>query len=958
MPVFPWRCRPRLGRCSTSARAACATALFLTSSVEIVHAAPSIQVTPALRLVGEPRNENLATLNQAMNPWANADGLGGEYVVALIHQFNNMDRRADDRQYAVVWSSDGEKLTERHRIPMSCPDVELVVPNRGPYVYEARLDLQPGSLHSECSCQAAPGRPCPAGAMAMRVDVNGNGSVTSEFELKSLVESHFVSLENEWRELIADRAVLGRIRVDVEAFVAPVTQPVENRSPAADSSEPFMACPGSYDEIIGGPDVTSQQLVAQGVKLPDGHVRDKWCLVQRGGCSDTAKVKVCELSGAVGTIIMDHGNFENDQEILIRYSRAAKEAATKPVLFISEADGQALMTDALPADHGVKVKVGPSVAGTPPPGYTVGSGLIVHRVGNYSSGDVSNLAMEKRYPDLFATAGWIEVSDIRDVMFVCIPNGKQIRIYDVSDPLQDIPLMSIIDRPCARSGRHDYRVLDYRDVDGSFATLLVDPANAGNRLYYYKTQNISRPVLWYELHANWEAEDDGLGQVRPGGINGKWHIVSWHCSNLYCGKNHGDSLYMLNTEQLTAMAQQVPLPMLSPGGFVRDLVCGEDGVCMVSLTWDGLVAVDSGAVGSKNAFGVIAEFTGNYPFSTANIPYHMAHLRLYSGAQKVYNSQTYNRHFYIEHADFSLRPLQVGDVIRALQLKEVYIAKIVDYDPTVAITGAVPQIKPTDAQRDASVAFSLTLEGLDHSILSATPALMDTFTSVIRETIAGQSGAGMLPDHVALVLAVGSVIVYVTIMPPETMSAVDVQSLLAGSMDTLGQQIAAQVRSMTGIDRATTGTIAVASVSHPVLQVTDKVENDDLPDGSGTGGGGRGRGGDGRGSESEIPISSAVVLLAILAIALILLSVLAALLIKSWRARQHQEKEITQLRQVQIGGGAEGTGVVVGRAVNYTEGDGDVSTGNPVSVVNAATKGQSADEPTKGQGGDEAPKVA
>mmetsp|Transcript_5719 Transcript_5719/g.10270 ORF Transcript_5719/g.10270 Transcript_5719/m.10270 type:complete len:813 (+) Transcript_5719:60-2498(+) len=638
---------------------------FLTAT-----SAPEIVLRSAIKLAEEPLHENLGTKNQAMNVWRWGDGAAArELVVALIHQFNDLDRRADDKEFAVVWESDGSKLTEVMRVPMSCPNVELLVPKKGPYVFEARLDLTPGMLHPECSCSPQQTTPCPNGVKATRV---ADGS---SWSLRSPTQTHFIQLENEWAESIADSAVLGSLTKEVSGQIRVVSRAAEGIDSNLGIDASF-ACPGSSDDILGHEDVTYQQLTAAGIKLPDGHVTNSWCLVKRGRCSETAKVKLCELSGAIGTIILDHGMFAGDQDVKVVYRRAAGERATKPVLFLSYNDGAELISEI--AGGGVKIEVGPSIGGPPPETYHPGSGITVHTVGPSIS-----VYQNRSYPELFATAGWLETSAVRDLMFVCLPALQEIRIYDISNPLVEMPVVGTIQIRCSRYGLHDYRVLDYVGTDGHYRTLLIDPADDGNRLYYYNTENPWNPKLELEIHARFEAESDGLGQVRPGGPNGRYHIMTWHCSDVYCGKNHGDNIYVLDSWNLTKPVMKVPLPMLSKGSYARDLSCGPDGVCLVSLTWDGFIAFDSGVSGSVNKFSVVASHVNEHPFTIDYVPIDQAHLRMYSGAQKVYSSEIFSRCFYVEHADFNLRPLRMGDVIRALQMNEIYLAEVRDYDATV-----------------------------------------------------------------------------------------------------------------------------------------------------------------------------------------------------------------------------------------------------------------------------------
>ncbi|CAE8647229.1 unnamed protein product, partial [Polarella glacialis] len=203
------------------------------------------------------------------------------------------DKRADDLEFAVAWESDGSKLTEVMRVPMSCPNIELVVPGKGPYVFEARLDSF-GLLHPECGCVPKPNRPCPNGVRATSANARSGSAITRLFwSLVSPTQTHFVVLQNEWAESIPDYAVLGRLLQDLSANVTVVSERIIGLN-ASDALAvgPEFACAGTRDDRLGGEDVTLEQLRASGLKLPDGHVTDRWCLVKRGHCSETSKVKV------------------------------------------------------------------------------------------------------------------------------------------------------------------------------------------------------------------------------------------------------------------------------------------------------------------------------------------------------------------------------------------------------------------------------------------------------------------------------------------------------------------------------------------------------------------------------------------------------------------------------------------------------------------------------------------
>merc|ERR1719375_742039 len=209
-------------------------------------------------------------------------------------------------------------------------------------------------------------------------------------------------------------------------------------------------------------------------------------------------------------------------------------------------------------DGAVSVAIGPSVGGTPPAGYNPGSGILVHVIGPTYGGPAHG--SKKYWPDLFGTAAWLEHSPVRNVLLVCLEHEKRVVFYDTTNPMTHLPKVGEINLSCNRMGRHDYRILDFKMGD-DFHTLLVDPVDKFNRLIYYNTTDLGNPKLWLELFANWEAEYNGLGQVRPGGPDGRYHIVTWHCSDLYCGKKHGDAVYVIDTQNLLAPAEKIQLSM-------------------------------------------------------------------------------------------------------------------------------------------------------------------------------------------------------------------------------------------------------------------------------------------------------------------------------------------------------------------------------------------------------------
>lgn len=61
----------------------------------------------------------------------------------------------------------------------------------------------------------------------------------------------------------------------------------------------------------------------------------------------------------------------------------------------------------------------------------------------------------------------------------------------------------------------------------------------------------------------------------------------------------------------------------------------------------------------------------------------------------MYASKHFPRLFYVEHADFSIRPFRLDDAIRALQLTEIYIAQVVDYNESVDLGLSMTPTAPT-----------------------------------------------------------------------------------------------------------------------------------------------------------------------------------------------------------------------------------------------------------------------
>lgn len=657
---------------------------------------PKLHAEKALHL-DSSKNEHLASFQQAMSVWfdpsKDTNPEQKEYLVAQTHVFNTPARRMDDEQWVVVWEMNefSKQLKEVHRKKLSCPNVALAIPNRAPYAYEARISMASREyvLHPECSCLPGPKSSCPRG---VHVSVHASNE---DWILQSPGRTHYIHIEDEYGRLNPDQANPWTISTDIIAQVHVVKEPLLADIASGDSlisGDAEQGCPGSKDEILGSRGVTLKMLKeASRINTPS-LVQGKWCLVNRGHCDITAKVKACLFAGAVGVVVVDHASSTSDfedQDATIRITHAAGERPEMiiPVIFVSRSEGKRIKEAAIANE--VILSIGPSFAAPPVGGYTPGTGLTVHNL------EAAGFVGKTEYPDLFGHVGWMQVSNLRDILFVCLPEMDAIDLYNVSQPSKAVEFISRIQIACSVSGTRDNRVFEYKHNTDyhwfAYHTVIVDPMDKGNKIYYYDTTNPRNPVLSYELHASWEHKEAGLGQVKTGGPSNRYHLVTAHCSDLYCGKNHGDAMYLIDSSYIKyhgpdsiGKAKKIQLP-ISKGSFVRDVACDNQAICLATLTWDGAVALDLGVSGTVNKFEVVASQVEGTPFSSREIPYHEASLRMHSGAQKVYASQKHQRSFYVEHADFSMGTLKLGNVIEAIELNQIWHVTLENYDAQVEV---------------------------------------------------------------------------------------------------------------------------------------------------------------------------------------------------------------------------------------------------------------------------------
>eukprot|EP00913_Durusdinium_trenchii_P019096 g17946.t1 len=128
----------------------------------------------------------------------------------------------------------------------------------------------------------------------------------------------------------------------------------------------------------------------------------------------------------------------------------------------------------------------------------------------------------------------MEHSQVRDILFVCTAS-EQLIALDTSRP--DYMLVKVGQAPdwlkCGRSSTpRDRHLLDFKPgcplgtalaspslaslcgfARRNFISLYVDAEDDRNHLIFFDTESLSDWKLLTEVHANWEHETDGLGQV-------------------------------------------------------------------------------------------------------------------------------------------------------------------------------------------------------------------------------------------------------------------------------------------------------------------------------------------------------------------------------------------------------------------------------------------------------------
>jgi len=390
----------------------------------------------------------------------------------------------------------------------------------------------------------------------------------------------------------------------------------------------------------------------------------KWCLVIDGGCTWTAKYKHCISSAAAGVIFMasedSQATFQDHSADIWLHTDELSEIASGSHANVPDQDGVFLIPVIyLPYDAAVTtathLKVGPNVQGRTRPGFNASDGGI--RVYDY-------LAQQwYSHADVFRTQEWMQHSGVRNVLFVCTDDGRVLAM-DTTDPRASVKVLGgPTDSQCKASDRfRDYHIVDLKRGD-MYITVLVDPGGQENLLRFYDTTDLQAWQQLHDLEVSWEHDRGGLGQVVPT-ADARFLLVTWHCSTIWCrdnvvsdapadagGARVGERLYILYLEPLFTshsrpeVIQIIPMNM-TEGTMIRDVACSSDDLCLVSLTWDGIVAVDLRE--GPYQFQIVARHTADFQMAEAPSSSVDAYLKLMAGAQKVYASPSDNRVFYVE----------------------------------------------------------------------------------------------------------------------------------------------------------------------------------------------------------------------------------------------------------------------------------------------------------------------
>merc|ERR1712216_521017 len=96
-------------------------------------------------------------------------------------------------------------------------------------------------------------------------------------------------------------------------------------------------------------------------------------------------------------------------------------------------------------------------------------------------------------------------------------------------------------------------------------------------------------------------------------------------------------------------------------------------------------------------------------------------------------------------------------------------------------TNAAASATPTSAPAQTAVKVTMTVKGIKYDELNQNATLLESFKTNVKQALAAEAGADILPEHITLTLSNGSVIVEATITPPAGVAAADVQASMGSN---------------------------------------------------------------------------------------------------------------------------------------------------------------------------------
>jgi len=118
-----------------------------------------------------------------------------------------------------------------------------------------------------------------------------------------------------------------------------------------------------------------------------------------------------------------------------------------------------------------------------------------------------------------------------------------------------------------------------------------------------------------------------------------------------------------------------------------------------------------------------------------------------------------------------------------------------------------------------AVDFTLRLNNIQFSLLSANPPVLSEFKFKLKRIIAAKASRNVSLEHVSLEVKPGSVIVVATVSPPNGVSVDDVQVSLAANLQVL-DEVTYEVDQVPGIQAVSSGAISTILISAPIARST------------------------------------------------------------------------------------------------------------------------------------------